>query len=253
MHAQQICKNCEQKYEGHYCPNCGQSSHEGRINAAYFLHDIPHSIFHVDKGFFYTLISLFTRPGKMLKEYLDGKRVKYFRPFAYVILMSTICTLLVKWLKAGMEWIYHHYNPGLEVPKPPEGFFNHYFSVFIFIMIPIASLVTFLFFRKKRYNFWEHFLVNTYIAAQLNIMQVLIYLVAFIVVLFTHRFNNLNFEAFIPFFMCGFLYIYGWVFGFLMSGGYKTGRLVLGLTLMNCILFFVYVSGFQLTGLMNPW
>lgn len=244
------CLNCGHSYTGKYCSQCGQSAHEGRIDASYFLHDIPHSVFHIDKGFFYTLFALFARPGGMIKDFLEGKRVKYFRPFAYVILMSTISTLLTKWILSGMESVYRKHYPDAVIPHH-ESFFSHYFSLFIFLMIPVVSLVTYLFFKKNRYNFWEHCLVNTFLAAQLNIMQVLIYLVSFIFLLTAHKIINTDF--FIPVFMSVFLYLYGSVFGFLMNKEYKTGRLILKLTLMNTLLFFVYTTGFQLAGIMKPW
>ncbi|WP_341840318.1 DUF3667 domain-containing protein [Chitinophaga caseinilytica] len=252
MHKTHVCKNCGKAAAGNFCPNCGQSYHEGKIDAHYFLHDIPHSVFHVDKGFFYTLLSLFTRPGGMIRDYLEGKRVKYFRPFAYVIIMSTICTLLVKLISAGIAGTYAKYHPGY-VAEDKGGFFNHYFSVFIFLMIPIASVITFLFMRRGKYNFWEHFLINTYIAAQLNIMQVLVYLVGWVMMLVTHQFGKIDIGLYIPFFMTAFLFMYGSVFGFLMKDDYRKGWLVLRLTLMNCFLFFLYFSGFQLTGTMRPW
>lgn len=244
------CLNCEYIYTGKYCPNCGQSAHEGRIDGRYFLHDIPHSVFHVDKGFFYTLFSLFRRPGMMIKEFLDGKRVKYFKPFAYVILMSTISTLLTKWIMNGITAVYEKSFPGSPLPHN-ESFFAHYFSLFIFLMIPVVSLVTYLFFKKSRYNFWEHCLINTFLAAQLNIMQVLIYLVSYIYLITVHQ--MINIYIFIPVFMSAFLYLYGTVFGYLMSKDYKTGRLIFKLTVMNTVLFFVYTTGFQLAGIMKPW
>lgn len=244
------CLNCEHPYSGKYCPECGQSAHEGRIDARYFLHDIPHSIFHIDKGFFYTLFSLFVRPGTMIRDFLEGRRVKYFKPFAYVILMSTISTLLTKWVVSGVEAIYKKNYPDIIIPHN-QSFFSQYFSLFIFLMIPIVSTVTYLFFRKNRYNFWEHFLANTFLAAQLNIMQFLIYLVSFILLLITNKIINTNF--FVPIFMSVFLYLYGSVFGYLMNKDYKFRNLVLRLTLMNTVLFFIYTAGFQLAGLMQPW
>lgn len=248
-HLPTSCLNCGYSYSGNYCSQCGQSAHEGKIDAQYFLHDIPHSIFHIDKGFFHTLFALFIRPGKMIKDFLEGRRVKYFRPFAYVILMSTISTLLIKWIVSGIESVYKKTFPDVPVSHN-ENFFSHYFSVFIFLMIPIVSLVTYLFFRKNKYNFWEHCLANTFLAAQLNIMQVLIYLVSFIYLLITHK--VINTDIFIPIFMSGFLYLYGSTFGYLMSTGKKLGQLVVKLTLMNLVLFFIYTFGFQFAGLMKP-
>ena len=246
------CKNCNKHFQGHYCPNCGQSSHEGRIDARYILHDIPHSVFHIDKGFFFTLIALFTRPGIMVKEFLEGRRVNYFKPFAYVILMATICTLIVKLISSGLAVEFEKYHPGREMPHP-EGFFNHYFSAFIFLMIPFVSLTTWLFFFRHKYNYWEHVIANTYIAAQLNIMQVLIYLTAYLLVLIKKQFINIDFALFVPFFMTAFLYMYGATFGYLMRDAHKTFWLILTITLMNLVLFFIYFTGFQLTGIMRPW
>ncbi|MFD2919712.1 DUF3667 domain-containing protein [Terrimonas rubra] len=245
------CINCQHRYAGNFCPQCGQSSHEGRINAHYFLHDIPHSVFHIDKGFFYTLKCLFTRPGYMIEEYLEGKRVKHFRPFAYVIIMSAICTFLIK----GIEWLTHKIitvNYPDTVIAVHENFFAHYFSVFIFIMIPFASLVTWLTFYKRKYNYWEHFLANTYIAAQLNLILVLIRLVGLLVVLFTQKQDtNIDFKWFLMVFMMGFLFMYGNVFGVLMRAKYKLAKIILILTLMNSILAILYLLGFSLTGLVK--
>lgn len=247
------CKNCSFEFEGNYCPQCGQSAHEHRIDAGYILHDVPHSVFHVDEGFFYTLKSMFTRPGAMVRDFLEGKRAKYFRPLAYVVIMSAICTLIVK----GIEWMIMNLVGAGAMPLHEENFFKHYFSFFIFVMIPFASLITWLTFYKKRYNYWEHFVANTYIAAQLNIMLVLINLVGLIVVFFTKKFTGIDFSIFITIFMSFFLYLYGNVFGYIfaptLTGKYKGLRITLILTLMNLLLFFLYVLGFNLTGIMEPW
>ncbi|MBO9618227.1 MAG: DUF3667 domain-containing protein [Niabella sp.] len=252
MSAAITCKNCNRPFEGNYCSNCGQSAHEGRIDLPYLLHDIPHSVFHIDRGFFYTVIALFTRPGKMLSNYLAGRRVNYFKPFAYVLLMSTIGALLVKLLTAGLAAAYAKYNPGQVMPLR-EGFFNHYFSAFIFLMIPLASAATYLFFIRSRYNYWEHVVINTYIAAQLNVMQVLIYIIAYLTVLIKHQFSAAGFEVLVSVFMTGFLYLYGASFGFLMKENRNMLQLVVIITLMNCSLSILYIIGFRLTGIMNPW
>ena len=182
-----FCKNCEQHFEGNFCPNCGQSSHEHRINAHYFIHDIPHSVFHIDGIFLSTLKGLFVRPGAVVSGYLEGKRVKYFRPFAYVMVMTAISTFLVNFFLFLQTKLVHHFTPNFVIPKS-ENFFEHYFSIFIFLMIPFASLVTWIFFIKKKYNFWEHFLANTYIAAQLNFIWIFIHLINTVTTLFVKKY-----------------------------------------------------------------
>lgn len=193
-----FCKNCQQEFDGNYCPNCGQSAKEHRINATYFLHDIPHSIFHIDGLFFSTLKGLFTKPGLVVQEFLEGKRVKYFRPFAYVMVMTAISTLLVKFLIFCKEKMLLYYQPNLQLVES-HNFFEHYFSLFIFMMIPFAGLVTWLFFYRNQYNYWEHFLANTYIAAQLNFIWIFIHLITLILILFKKQYFELDFNIFILF------------------------------------------------------
>lgn len=241
------CKNCHQKISGNFCSNCGQSAHEHRINATYFLHDIPHSIFHVDKGFFFTLKGLFTRPGVVVEEYLDGKRAKYFPPLAYVMVITAFSTYFVKlvdWIKLQL---LQNYIPGFENGEHVN-FFQHYFSLFIFLMIPFASLITNLFFIRKKYNFWEHLIANTYIAAQLNFMWMLIHLLNLLVVMVKKGNFAIDFEIFQMIFMMFFLYLYGSVFGYLMNRLTKRGVLILLLLCMNFCLFCLYSFGFKLAG-----
>lgn len=244
----QKCKNCDQPLTGNFCSNCGQNAHEHRINAHYFLHDIPHSVFHVDGGFFYTIKMLFTNPGLMIEEYLDGKRVKYFRPIAYVMVMTAFSALLVKFLDWCKGMILNHFHDGIALPKSAN-FFESYFSVFIFLMIPIASLLTWLFFVKGKYNYWEHFLANTYIAAQLNFMWILMHLLGMIVAVFSPEITDLNYGMILTLFLAFFLFLYGYSFGYLMRKEFKLYFLIPVLFFMNVALSFLYAMGFRIVGL----
>ena len=123
----QECKNCNTVVDGNFCPQCGQASNTHRINGLFFLHDIPHSILHVDKGFPYTFYQLIKRPARALDEYLAGRRVKYYRPLSYVLIMSTICVLIVSRIRI---YIQEHQYLGNSVDH--ASFFSHYQAVFIF-------------------------------------------------------------------------------------------------------------------------
>lgn len=243
------CQNCAEIFAGNYCPNCGQNAHEHRVNAQYFLHDIPHSVFHVDHGFFYTIKMLFTKPGLMVQEFLEGKRIKYFRPIGYVMVMTALSALLVKLFDWGTAKILE--SNGVKM-HDSHNFFEHYFSIFIFLMIPLASFVTWIFFVKKKYNFWEHFLANTYIAAQLNIMWILMHLITLLAAIFTKSEVNINYNIFLVIFLMFFMYLYGSVFGFLMFPFFKSkAKLILWLCVMNAVLSALFSYGFQLAGLVN--
>lgn len=242
-----ICKNCSYHYKGNYCPNCGQSAKVEPIGVKYFLHDIPHSILHIDKGFFYTLSKLLTIPGKTLAEYLDGKRVKHFRPFAFVVIMSTITTILIKLCNYFINKKFSELNNG-EILNFENHFFSDYPAVLVFILIPLLSLVTWLCFKRRKYNYWEHFLINTYVAAYLNIFFLLIKFVQLIKYQFFNSYT-VNYTIFMFFFMA----YYGHVFGSLMHKKGSFWKIFFIMLVMNFFLASIYMTVFSLTGIMTPW
>ncbi len=241
------CKNCEQHYKGNFCPDCGQKATEAHIGLKYFLHDIPHSVFHIDKGFFYTLWVLISKPGQALKDYLAGKRVKFFKPFAFVILMSTICTILIKGINYLVKILYESSNVGRTI-NFGEGFFEKYISVLIFILIPILSFVTWLCFKKQKYNYWEHFLINTFLAAYLNVFFLLISIYQFAKYYVTNN-HSVNFTIFMFLFMA----YYGYAFAILMNDRGKRLQNIMIMLLMNFFLATIYMTAFSITGIMQPW
>ena len=87
------CLNCNTPYtkNNFHCSVCGQRTSTHRFSLKSILaHDFIHAIFHLDRGFFSTLIKLFTQPGVVVKEFLDGKRVKYFNYFTMIVILITV-------------------------------------------------------------------------------------------------------------------------------------------------------------------
>ncbi|WP_147202019.1 DUF3667 domain-containing protein [Segetibacter aerophilus] len=239
-----LCKNCDHPVDGNFCSNCGQPAKVHRIDAQYFLHDIPHSILHFDKGFPYTFSQLITRPSKALQEYLDGKRANFFRPLAYVVLMSAISSLLINQIRTLIKQI--HFKRTGEVVAEHSSFFSHYQSVFIFLMIPIVSLCTWLVFKKTRFNFWENVLVNTYLAAQLNVLLVLIHLFSLLKFLIT---DSTDYSLIL--FMTGFMTYYALTFSGLMYKEISGVKLGLKLALMCFLLASLYATSMSFAGILN--
>lgn len=242
------CKNCNHHFKGNFCPHCGQSAKVEAIGVKYFLHDIPHSIFHIDKGFAYTFKELLLRPGKTLREYLAGKRVKHFRPFAYVVLMATLYILLAGLVKKAT--IFLGAQMGINVSYGQPGFFKQYLSVFFFIMIPFASLATWLVLRKEKYNYWEHFLVNTYLTAQLSILLLATQIYGGAKVLIMKE-EGIGFSYI--WFITAFLFYIVFVFKNMLNP--KAHRLAYSAKffLLAFLLALVYLTGMSLAGMMTPW
>jgi hypothetical protein len=177
------CKNCNQKFKGHYCNNCGQSANTKEISMIYLWHEIEHGILHIDKGILYTTKELFTRPGNSIKEFIDGKRVKHFKPLAYIFILSSLYAVLAHYFKIG---IYVNEittkipnidkQKGLEVVQMILDIFywfrNHYANTTI-IFLPSFSLASYLAFRNSNYNYLKHLVLNAYLAGQRTVVFIL--------------------------------------------------------------------------------
>lgn len=100
-HMEITCKNCHQIYTGHYCNNCGQSAETHKINAHFLWHDIQHGLLHFEKGILYSLKQLFSRPGHSIREFIEGKRVRHFKPLSLVVVLATLY---------GFMYHYFHIN-----------------------------------------------------------------------------------------------------------------------------------------------
>lgn len=75
------CLNCSTPLMGSHCHKCGQAAHMHRTLGAFF-HDLLHGVFHFEGKVWRTLPMLALRPGKLTREYIDGRRASYVSPLA---------------------------------------------------------------------------------------------------------------------------------------------------------------------------
>ncbi len=88
------CLNCGTEFEGNFCPKCGQNAETGRFTLRFIFGNLLAAVLGRDGGVAYTLKNLFSRPGKMIVEILNGKRRKYVSPFPMLFLALTVYILI---------------------------------------------------------------------------------------------------------------------------------------------------------------
>ena len=88
------CLNCGTEFVGNFCPECGQSAETGRFTMKFIFENLLAAFTSKDGGVWFTLKNLFTRPGAMIVEILNGKRRRYFSPFPMLIFALTVYILL---------------------------------------------------------------------------------------------------------------------------------------------------------------
>lgn len=159
-----ICKNCHHVFIGHYCNNCGQPAETHKINAHFLWHDIQHGLLHFDKGILYTFKQLFTRPGNSVRDFIEGKRVKHFKPLSLVVVLATLYGALYHFF--GVRLISADTTDSRIDYLEINEWVAHHFSWITIAIIPIFTLGTYICFRNQGYNFFEYFILNTFKASQ---------------------------------------------------------------------------------------
>jgi Protein of unknown function (DUF3667) len=187
------CLNCATLLtaDDHFCPNCGQKTDTHRLTMSHIWHDIGHAFTHTDKGFFYTIKELAVRPGRVAREYVQGKRKKYFNPFSFLIIIVGIHVL--------SNTVFQPYSRGIEsFPKSPPAsirteeqkkkwaaamyrmqkwgqFINNKTNLVLFISTPFIAAVLWLLFRRKHLYYAEHLATMAYVNGFLSLLTIFIF------------------------------------------------------------------------------
>lgn len=183
------CQNCDHDYAGRFCSQCGQSAGTHRINWHYLWHEIPHSVWHVDKGILFTLKELFTRPGHTVREFLAGKRVRHYRPLALILVLGTVLAILLNVLDVSLiketGKAMKGVGIGAQGSQRAQDFqatinakIEKYNNLLVILLLPLSSLFSWWFFRKKGFSYPELLVANTFLAnisMALSIVSVLLF------------------------------------------------------------------------------
>ena len=217
------CLNCGTDFEGNFCPECGQKADTGRFTWRFIIDNLQSAVLGKDGGIWFTLKNLFTRPGAMIVEILNGKRKSYFSPFPMLFFALTIYILLFTFTGShgdiqAMEKEYLEEdetleyleaekmaNPELEgkaktaimginefqrlVGQGVKFYNNHYTAVFM-LTLPLILLATRAWYGKdnrKRYFRAEYLVAIAYSM----VMAVFYRCIASLVYLFSERAANI--------------------------------------------------------------
>ena len=93
-----VCLNCGTESVGRFCPECGQSLAVGRLTAKNLAEYCSAGLLRVNTTFFKTMGCLLVRPWVVIKDFIDGKRVRYTPPFVMLVLLVFYDILFMRWL-----------------------------------------------------------------------------------------------------------------------------------------------------------
>lgn len=159
------CKNCGAELPGRFCSSCGQKANTQRISWHWLVHEVLASVLVVDRGLFFTLKELFTRPGRAIREFLNGKRQSHFKPLGILVLTATVYSLLSRWIKPDL-------SPIMDAPTQValmehlDHWMSNYYALMELALIPLFAFCSWVILRKYGHNLVEHMVIQSYLAAQ---------------------------------------------------------------------------------------
>ncbi len=88
------CANCGATLAGNYCHRCGQSAHVHH-SLLHLGEEFLHGLLHFDAKAWRTLPLLVIQPGRLTRNYIDGKRTRYVSPLALFLFMVFLMFFVV--------------------------------------------------------------------------------------------------------------------------------------------------------------
>jgi len=187
------CANCsfplDQQFR--YCPNCSQKVHLHRLTLHDIIHDAIHYFTHADKGIVGLVKDLVVKSGNVAKEYVSGKRKKYFPPLNFYLLIGTIYVLAIGFVapKTNVDVLKEHPEINRIQNKDVRqyviriyerqykalAFINKYSNTVSMIAVPLTCVFYWLFYIRGRYNYTEHMIACLYMGGLTNLVFALIF------------------------------------------------------------------------------
>lgn len=150
------CANCDAPLaEGQrYCGACGQRAGRGRLRMLDIGHDFLHALTHVDHSILALVKALLLRPGVVAREYVEGRRKKYFGPFAFLVIMVGLASFM--FVVTGVTWGESDGQTGI------LDFLRRHVNIIMLLQVPMLALVCWLLFWNERWYFAEHLVLVAY-------------------------------------------------------------------------------------------
>ena len=271
------CINCGHHYSGRICPQCGQAGTWTHYTWKQIILNFLDIWGMGNRPMFRTLGELFSRPGYMIRDYLNGHRQFYFPPFKLVAVL-VVLLLFVGWLTGthalspvGLAYEITGFNGANDLEQIKSYIQSQFESSNISIsssVIPIINTVSWIvwlisknmlyewlfigailviciwiaFIKVNKYNFVETYIFLTYVLALFLICLmpfILLYRIYHIENSFLHRLTGAMLLVYIPAVCCLLVLVFKQFFGL----SWMSTILHLIITIVVGVLLCVLIGG----------
>lgn len=239
------CKNCGTTIQENFCGHCGQKVIKERWTLKKLSKSMVNALFNLERGYFYTFISMAKNPGEVVQNYLNGNTIKYTNPFRYALISMAVSIFIILSLgiwELQVDQIIESYKDfGIINSESDEtnarrniGIVTKFMNIMPFLLLPGISLSSLLFLEKRKLYYAEHFILNTFMLG-----QSILYGIVFSILVYLFP-TLINFQIIIGFLIAAM--VYSQIFKDLFKIGYLKGAVLGFLTYLIGFIFFLIMS-----------
>jgi hypothetical protein len=150
------CLNCESTIPetARFCPHCSQRADTARLSFADMTRDLLHAFVNVERGPLVFAWALLTRPGGVAREYVEGRRRRYYGPFATLAVLVGLAALAIK--VTGFQALSQ------EVSTAPAAVLQQHFNLVLLVQLPLLGIACALLFHDAPLTLPEHMVLVAY-------------------------------------------------------------------------------------------
>ena len=156
-----LCQTCGAPCNGRFCAQCGQREFKGRHTLRRFVAGALQRTVG-EEGALHTARQLTVRPGRVIRDYLAGRTIRYVHPATYLLLGVAFFALV------------------LGVVGGPTGA-GETERLFTLLVIPFVVVASRMVFWRGPFNFAEHLIVVLYLAGHVLVILAATYGVVLLV------------------------------------------------------------------------
>jgi hypothetical protein len=160
------CSNCGTALNDAFCSHCGQRVVSLRPTLHDLLHEGVHELVHFDGKIVKTLRLLIGSPGRLTREFLDGRRASYITPIRLYLVCSLLFFATVALLPAR-QWKVRVSNSSIAriekgeraVTRNPALLaesFKHNLPRVAFLLMPLMALFVYALYRRAEPTYVPH-------------------------------------------------------------------------------------------------
>lgn len=173
-----------------FCTQCGQKTAQHRLSLSHLLHEFVHFFTHADKGIFFLIKMLVLKPGQVAREYIGGKRKKYFPPLNFYLIVVGLFVFVqttfrpsaavnmnqarTEVLKIPDQTVRERRLAKLDRMEKATNFMARYSNYVNMAVTPVIALLFYLFFLRSGFNYTEHLVANLFFAGMTSLFYIVV-------------------------------------------------------------------------------